>query len=210
MKYKGYYLTLFVPMIKKSISVRFGKELAEKAVGNGKDEYRKLLQNAPELGNNNPMASNAYFAYVFVGAWLGTNKEISPEEMGLVMQDVLKNVRFFFGLVDLNKDEKKWYRDMKKYESWCQRKGAEKYPTTWKVNFDETQHWRGSYYYFTSCPICSYLNSIGLGEIMKPLCETDKYMFAYQHGTLYREHTIADGAEICDYWIVGDRLSDPE
>ena len=135
MKYKGYYLTLFVPMIKKSISVRFGKELAEKAVGNGKDEYRKLLQNALELGNNNPMASSAYFAYVFVCAWLGTNKEIS---------------------------------------------------------------------------ICSYLNSFGLGEIMRPLCETDKYMFAYQHGTLYREHTIADGAEICDYWIVGDRLSDPE
>ena len=109
MKYKGYYWTLFAPMIKKSISVRFGKELAEKAVRNGKDEYRKLVQNAPELGNNNPMASNAFFAYVFVGAWLGANKEISPEEMGLVMQDVLKNVRFFFGLVDLNKDEKKWY-----------------------------------------------------------------------------------------------------
>lgn len=210
MKYKGYYWTLFAPMIKKNISVRFGKELAEKAVRDGKGEYKRLVQNAPELGNDNPMTSNAYFAYVFVGTWLGTDKELSPEEMGLVMQDVLKNVKFFFGLIDLNKDEKKWYRDMKKYEKWCLRGNLEKYPTTWKVNFDETQHQRGSYYYFTSCPICSYLNSIGLGEIMKPLCETDQYMFAYQHGVLHREHTIADGAKICDYWIVGDRLSDPE
>ena len=50
---------------------------------------------------------------------------------------------------------------------------------------------------------------IGLGEIMKPLCETDRVMFAYQHGKLYREHTIAEGAGVCDYWSVGDRMKNP-
>lgn len=205
MKYKGFYWTLFAPMIKKSMRVRFGGEIAEKAIKQGKSEYKKLVLNAPELGKGNSMASNAYFAYVFVGAWLGTDKKLTPNDMGTVMQDVLANVKFFFGLVDLNKDEKKWYRDMKKYEKWCDKGNSEKYPTTWKVNFNENLHERGSYYYFTCCPICSYLNSIGLGDIMKPLCETDQYMFAYQHGKLYREHTIANGDKICDYWIVGDK-----
>ena len=46
----------------------------------------------------------------------------------------------------------------------------EKDPTTWKVQFDESKHRYGSFYYFSSCPICAYLNSIGIGKIMKSLC----------------------------------------
>ena len=106
MKYKGFYWTLFAPMVKKSMISRFGKEVAKKAIQEGKVHYKKLVINSPELGKGNAMAGNAYFAYVFVGAWLGTGKKISPQDMGNVMRDVLKNVRFFFGLVDLNKDEK--------------------------------------------------------------------------------------------------------
>lgn len=89
MKYKGIYWTLFAPLMKKSIAKRFGKELAEKSIKDGKAEYRKLLSRADDLGPGNPMASNAYFAYVFAGAWLGSGKEISPDEMALVMTDVL-------------------------------------------------------------------------------------------------------------------------
>ncbi len=59
------------------------------------------------------------------------------------------------------------------------RETGKKYPATWKVHFDEKLHKDGSYYYFSVCPICSYLTGIGLGEIMKPLCETDRVMFAY-------------------------------
>ena len=36
------------------------------------------------------------------------------------------------------------------------------------------------------------------------------YMIKLQHGVLYREGTIADGADYCDYFILGDKekLSD--
>ena len=30
-------------------------------------------------------------------------------------------------------------------------------------------------------------------------------MFRLQHGKLHREHTIASGDPVCDYWIVGDK-----
>ena len=43
----------------------------------------------------------------------------------------------------------------------------------------------------------------------RPLCATDKVMFAYQHGRLCREHTIASGDAMCDYWVVGDRVKEP-
>jgi len=40
---------------------------------------------------------------------------------------------------------------------------------------------------------------------MPALCATDEVMFRLQHGRLFREHTIANGDGICDYWIIGDR-----
>ncbi|MCB5393414.1 hypothetical protein LIP62_04260 [Longicatena caecimuris] len=111
-------LSLFSPMIKSSIRKRYGRELADRAVKNSRLEYHRLVENAPELGKVNPMASNAYFAYVFVGAWLGTGKELSPDDMALVMTDVLTKVKWFFRMIDLNRTPDKWYRYMKKYEKW--------------------------------------------------------------------------------------------
>ena len=116
MKYVGIYWTLFAPMIKRSITDRFGKEMAEKAIKSGKSEYRRLLERADDLGPGNPMAMNAYFAYVFAAAWLGSGKKISPAEMGEVMTDVLTSslLRTVFGMTDLNKKPKKWYKDMER------------------------------------------------------------------------------------------------
>lgn len=40
---------------------------------------------------------------------------------------------------------------------------------------------------------------------MKPVCETDKIMYGYQHGILKRSHTIPSGSDICDDWVYGDQ-----
>ncbi len=207
MKYKGIYWTLFAPMMKKSIAKRFDKKLADKAVKQGKNEYKRLLSRADDLGSSNPMAMNAYFAYVFAAAWLGSGKKITPDEMALVMTDVLESklMSAFFGLTDLNKKPKKWEQDMRKYETWFEAHGKD-YPVNWVVGFDEKLHTEGSYYYFTRCPICEFCQREGIAELMPVLCSTDEVMFRLQHGRLHREHTIANGDGVCDYWIVGDRV----
>ena len=41
----------------------------------------------------------------------------------------------------------------------------------------------------------------GYSELMPYFCETDKAVIEHFGGTLYREHTVADGYEDCDYWI---------
>jgi len=211
LKYNGFYWGLFAPIMKKSISERFGKDLAETAIRKGKKEYRKLLAEADDLGKGNPMAMNAYFAYVFAGAWLGSGKKIKPDDMGLVMTDVLESrfMRFVFGLTDINRQPKKWYNDMKKYDTWFKKNG-EKYPVNWNVRFDNSKHRDGSYYYFTRCPICEFCKRKGISELMPALCKTDDVMFRLQHGKLYRKHTIAGGDSVCDYWVVGDKLKNPK
>ena len=153
------------------------------------------------------MAMNAYFAYVFAAAWLGSGREITPDEMALVMTDVLESklLRTVFGMTDLNRQPKKWYRDMKKYEAWFDKHGKD-YPVNWNIHFDEARHKDGSFYYFTRCPICEFCEREGIAELMPALCATDEVMFRLQHGKLFREHTIANGDGICDYWVVGDQM----
>uniref|UniRef100_I5AXR1 Uncharacterized protein n=1 Tax=Eubacterium cellulosolvens (strain ATCC 43171 / JCM 9499 / 6) TaxID=633697 RepID=I5AXR1_EUBC6 len=128
------YLKMFAPLMKKSIRKRFNKKLADKAIRRGKSEYKGLLCRADDLGPGNPMAMNAYFAYVFARAWLGSGKEITPDEMALVMTDVLESrlLRTVFGMTDLNKTPKKWERDMRKYEAWYKAHGKD-YPVNWVV-----------------------------------------------------------------------------
>ena len=210
MKYRGIYWTLFAPMIRKSITNRFGKQLAGEAVSNGKSEYRRLLSHADDLGPGNPMAMNAYFAYVFAAAWLGSGKMLTPEDMGQVMTDVLETrlLRAYFGMTDLNRTPGKWEQEMRKYESWFAGHGKD-YPVNWNVTFNEDLHQDGSYYCFTRCPICEFCEREGIAELMPALCSTDEVMFRLQHGKLYREHTIARGEGVCDYWIVGDKVKDP-
>ena len=193
MKYVGAYWTVFAPLMKKSIKKRFNKEMAGQAIRHGKDEYRRLLSHADDLGPGNPMAQNAYFAYVFAAAWLGSEKRITPDEMAFVMTDVLESrlLRTIFGMMDLNKTPKKYGKD---------------YPVNWVVRFDETLHQEGSYYCFTRCPICEFCQREGISELMPALCSTDEVMFRLQHGKLHREHTIANGDDVCDYWIVGDQV----
>lgn len=211
MKYKGIYWTLFAPMMKKSITRRFGKKLAEQSVSKGKAEYRRLLALADDLGPGNPMAMNAYFAYAFAAAWLGGDRQIAPEDMGQVMTDVLESrlLRIFFGMTDLDRTPKKWEQDMQKYEAWYTKHGKD-YPVNWVVNFDDTRHKEGSFYFFTRCPICEFCRREGIAELMPALCATDEVMFRLQHGLLHREHTIANGDGVCDYWIVGDRVMEAE
>lgn len=211
MKYRGIYWALFAPLMKKSIAKRFDKSLAEKAIAQGKREYRKLLAHADDLGPGNPMAQNAYFAYSFAAAWLGSERKITPDEMGQVMKDVLESrlLRAFFGLVDLNKTPKKWEQEMRKYDAWFRIHGKD-YPINWNVHFDACCHGDGSFYYFTRCPICEFCQREGIGELMSALCATDDVMFRLQHGTLYRNYTIAKGEGICDYWIVGDKMKTPD
>ena len=206
----GIYWALFAPLMKKSIARRFGPELAGRSIRQGKAEYRRLLSRADDLGPGNPMAMNAYFAYVFAAAWLGGGRQLSPEDMGRVMTDVLESrlLRTVFGMTDLNRDPKKWERDMRKYEAWYQKHGGE-YPVNWVVNFEENAHRDGSYYFFTRCPICEFCEREGIGELMPALCATDEVMFRLQHGRLHREHTIANGDGVCDYWVVGDQVKAP-
>ena len=205
MKYKSFYWNFFSIPMKKSVTKRIGKDRAKQIMVNGKKEYRAIIECAPELGSSNPFALNMYFACVFIGLWLGTGKELSPETMGEIMAESLKTVKPLFGLINLNRPShaKLVQSQMAdKYLKWYDKHGKE-YPTTWEMKGNaENRH--GVYYELRNCPICALCNKEGIPEIMPPMCALDTLMFSMMHGKLIRNQMIASGGEMCDYWIIGD------
>ena len=50
----------------------------------------------------------------------------------------------------------------------------------------------------------------GYQEINPVLCNIDYITMSMMHSRLIREHTVAEGAGICDYWTVGDKVAEPK
>ena len=62
----------------------------------------------------------------------------------------------------------------------------------------------GSRYTFKQCPIAEFAKEHGYLDIMPAFCNSDYPAMEMIHAHLIRRHTCAN-ADICDYWIVGDR-----
>lgn len=88
---------------------------------------------------------------------------------------------------------KKWVDEHPQYKDY-----------TWDFNFDESKPEYGVYYHFTRCPLNTFARKYGFLEILPVMCNIDFLAANLMHAILYREHTLATGGKMCDYWFVGD------
>ena len=204
MKYKAFYWNFFSHTMKRCVKKRTDTARAKEIMSRGKREYRSIIERAPDLGRGNPFALNMYFACVFIGLWLGTDKKFTPEDMAEIMAECLKTVKPLFNLINLNKPSHARLVQSQmadKYLKWYEKRGKD-YPT-WEMT-GKTDDREGVYYELHTCPICALCSKEGIPEIMPPLCALDTLMFSMMHGRLIRNNMIAAGGEMCDYWIIGD------
>ena len=56
------------------------------------------------------------------------------------------------------------------------------------------------------CPLVDFAKTHGYMDLMPYFCEVDyqTYQMLF-HAKLTRNHTIAEGADSCDYWMIGDK-----
>ena len=78
---------------------------------------------------------------------------------------------------------------------------------TWGMRINPLHRTEGISIHLIGCPIADFAKKNGYGELMPYFCETDKAVMEHFGGTLYREHTVADGYEDCDYWITNKNRS---
>lgn len=166
MKYHRFYFNIFKQPIIKVLLENYGNDYAREIITKSKIVYKKLIEEADDIGDDNPMAYNEMFAFVFVAPYIASEKSIPPEIVQEMMRRALYSLRWFFSLTNLNtKMGKKTNKKIiLKYYKWYTEEKEELYPTSFKVDFEGEPYEGACYYRITRCPICAYTKKIGVAE----------------------------------------------
>ncbi|WP_297393342.1 L-2-amino-thiazoline-4-carboxylic acid hydrolase [uncultured Peptoniphilus sp.] len=207
MKNHSFYFNLFKHPMKKVLLENYGQDYVREIMKKSKITYGKLIEEADDIGDDNPMAYNEIFALAFVAPYIASEKKIPPETIQEMMRRSLYSVKWYFSLVNLNTKmgKKANKKNIIKYYNWYTPEKEKLYPTSFKVDFEGQPYEGACYYRITRCPICTYTKKLGAFELMPLFCDLDHVMISLQHGVLHRKGTIAKGADCCDYFITGDR-----
>lgn len=60
MAYTDKYWKLLIPLMKKELNKRYGKEYTKALIAKADGVYRDMLDRVDDVGEDNPMASNIY------------------------------------------------------------------------------------------------------------------------------------------------------
>ena len=207
MKYNGFFYAMFKGTMKKTIAEKYGNDYAAEVMKKSKTVYRQIVEDADDIGDDNPMGYNELFALTFIAPYLASDKKIPPEVIQDMMRSALYKVKWFFGTTNVNTPRGKASnkKSIMKYMKWYTPEKEKLYPTSFKVDFEGQPYEGACSYRITRCPICTYCTKMGIPELMPLLCELDEVMINLQHGVLHREHTIAKDGDYCDYFITGDK-----
>ncbi len=123
--------------------------------------------------------------------------------VGIMSMPMLKVVGLF---INGNKKSgvRKFSKMIHKDAAWLDEHPEYK-AASWDFNFDETKHDKGFYYHFTQCPLNNFARREGCLEVLPVMCDVDFLTAKLMHFKLHREHTLASGGKVCDYWYVGDK-----
>lgn len=207
MEYTNKYWKMIIPIVKKGLVRRFGKEETASLLQKADAIYRDMLNRADDIGKDNPMSSNMYEGLIFFAIWEAADGKINIDDLREITHEVMgfplmKAVGIF---VNANKSglarlEKKMHKNAEWLEVHPQYKGV-----SWDFNFDKTKHSEGFYYHFTRCPLNDFARREGYLEVLPVMCEIDLISASLMHAKLIRRQTLASGGEMCDYWFVGDK-----
>ena len=211
MKYDPVIWAALTARMKPGLKAVWTKEDVSSLLTRAKPIYKELLSQVEGVSDKNPMASNITTSFIIIAVWLASDREITPDQMSAVMKRAIdwKPLKLFYGMIDMNTEKgiRTFGRMMHKNADWA--KAHPEDSNTWDFHFDETLHKDGFYYHFTHCPIADFCRKYGYEEINPVLCNIDFTTMAMMHSVLHRQHTVAEGAGICDYWTVGDKIKDP-
>lgn len=207
MEYTDKYWKMIIPLVKKELVRRFGKEEAASLIQKTDAVYRDMLNRADDIGKDNPMASNLYEGLLFFALWEAADGKISVDDLREITRAVMqfpamKLVGLFVNAnrSGLEKLEKRMHKNAEWLEVHPQYKGV-----SWDFNFDKTKHSEGFYYHFTRCPLNDFARREGYIEVLPVMCEIDLLSAELMHAKLIRKQTLASGGDCCDYWFVGDK-----
>ena len=197
-----------VDWIKQELNKKFGEEEAKEKWQEVLDTYERFAKESPDIGGKaNPMSKNFYgslsaFAYYECTGRSMSNEEITDMCYGMMMSGM--GATQLLGKFNLNnKLIRKLFHGLfgTQAKKLNKHKADGSWGNTWGMKINPLGHKEGISIHLVGCPIADFAREHGYSELMPYFCETDKQVMEAYGGTLYREHTVAEGYEDCDYWI---------
>lgn len=74
-----------------------------------------------------------------------------------------------------------------------------------KDHADPPKHKQVIAFTLVGCPLWEYARKYGYEDLMPHMCALDHAYAKLMHAKLIRTHTVATGADSCDYWYVPDK-----
>ncbi len=213
LKYTCKYWAVLSPLVKRSLKKHYGKNFAARTMKRAKTEYRAMLDRMDDIGKDNPMASNVYMCFVFLAAYRAAKGKIAIDGLRIISRDVMnwKPLRCMGLFMNANRPGgiAAIRKMLLKNAEWLKKHPQYK-AVSWDFNFDAGKHRDGFYYHFTRCPLNNFARREGMLDVLPVMCDIDFLTAGLMHARLHREHTLAVGGRLCDYWYYGDKLKDPK
>lgn len=205
------FLRSFKKDILNHAKSKYGKDRTNEIWAETEKIYQRFLMEIPYIGGSeNFMSHNLYQSLVLFAYYEATGRDLSIDEMEKVIVKVFMDRRKFLGkIINLNKVGKLITALIYKYVGVIKKQADKnrggKWNNTWGIEINPDNHRKGIAITLVGCPIADFAKEYGYLDIMPVLCRIDYTTVEMLHGKLIRHHTVAEGYDKCDYWIIGDK-----
>ena len=157
----------------------------------------ELKEKAPNLGGKeNTLANNMDMFLLFLSFYEASDHRMAGEAIDEIIADLYARLKFL---------NKYMYKSYQAYSDKVkQKKSRGEWLDTWDMIVNPENTKEGFAFTLVGCPIADYAKKYGYEELMPHMCALDHSYAKIMHAKLIRTHTVATGADSCDYWYVPD------
>ncbi|MCR5558465.1 MAG: L-2-amino-thiazoline-4-carboxylic acid hydrolase [Butyrivibrio sp.] len=171
-----------------------------------------LKAKAPDLGcKENILASNMDMFLLFLSFYEATDHRMDGEAIDEIIADLYDRLKFLNVFMNINR---RGFLKMlriylyKSYQTYAekvqQKRNKGEWMETWGMVVNPENTDVGFAFTLVGCPIAEYAKKYEYEELMPHMCVLDHAYAKIMHAKLIRTHTVATGADSCDYWYVPD------
>lgn len=198
--------------IKRYIKKHFPNEL-KTIVNKAHELYPELMSKAPDIGGKeNILANNLNMFILVIAYYEASGHRIDGAAIDEILDDLYKRYKWLGAFLNLNRKgtlsmmQKKLYKSYSEYARKVEEKQSRgEWRETWGMIVDPLNDPTCFSFTLVGCPLAEYAKKYGYMEIMPHMCALDHKYAKVLHTRLIRTHTVAAGAESCDYRYVPDK-----
>lgn len=198
--------------IKRYLKKHFPNEW-KTIVNKAHELYPELMSKAPDIGGKENILANNLNMFILVIAYYEASEHlIDGTAIDEILDDIYNRYKWLGAFLNLNRRctlsmmQKKLYKSYREYARKVKEKQSRgEWRETWGMVVDPLNDPTCFNFTLVGCPLAEYAKKYGYTELMSHMCALDHKYAKVLHTRLIRTHTVAGGAESCDYRYVPDK-----